>query len=407
MPNGGDPGNGPGGGPGGVPGNVTETFLGFRRADGRVGVRNHLLVLSTGGLTGQTARRVAAAIAGAVVVVLPHSSGLLGRDLVVQRRAIAGLATHPNVGACVLVGDNPVVMRQALADIGPGGRPHAAFTLDDCNHDGLLLTDRALRAGAGLARLISRDRRTAEPLSALGIGLECGRSDPSSGLVANPLLGLAADWLVDAGGWAALGETLEWLGAESLLAARARTPAAAAAITGAVLARERIAVAAGLDLLGSNPGPTNIAAGLSTIEEKSLGNVAKSGSRPVEGLLDYGEAPPHGGMWTMDASAYAPKSLTGFVVSGAQMLLFTTGVGNPYVSALAPTIKLSANPDTCAALADQLDFDASGAFTGRESMADAGRALCRRVLDVASGELTWGEVMREGDEVLSRFGQAL
>jgi len=374
------------------------TFLGFRRADGTVGVRNHLLVLSTGGLTGQTARRVSAALPGSVVVVLPHSSGLIGRDLRLQRRAIAGLATHPNVGAAVLVGDNPVVMRQALADIAPTGRPHATFTLDDCNHDGLALTDRAIRAGGRLIRQISRDRRTAEPVAALGIGLECGRSDPSSGLVANPLLGLVADWLVDAGGWVVLGETLEWLGAERLLASRARTPEAAAAIAGAVLARERIAVADGLDLLGSNPGPTNIAAGLSTIEEKS---------RPIEGLLDYGEAPPRHGLWTMDASAYAPKSLTGFVVSGVQLLLFTTGVGNPYVSALSPTVKLSANPETCAALGDQLDFDASGAFTGRDSMAETGQALCRRVLDVASGEATWGEITGEGDEVLSRFAQAL
>jgi len=383
------------------------TFLGYRRANGRVGVRNHLLVLSTGGLTGQTARRVGAVLSGAVVVVLPHSSGLVGRDLVVQRRAIAGLATHPNVGACVLVGDNPVVMAQAKADILRCGRPHAAFTLDDCGHDGLARTDRAIRAGATLARQISRERRTEAPVSALGVGLECGRSDPSSGLVANPLLGLVADWLVDAGGWAVLGETLEWLGAEKLLAGRARTKQVAAAIEGAVLERERIAVASGLDLLGSNPGPTNIAAGLSTIEEKSLGNVAKSGSRPIEGLLDYGAAPPHAGLWTMDASAYAPKSLTGFVVSGAQLLLFTTGVGNPYVSALAPTIKLSANPDTCRTFGDQLDFDATGAFCGRESLAETGDALCRRLLDVASGEATWGEITGEGDEVLSRFGQAL
>ena len=386
---------------------AADTFWGYRRADGRVGVRNHLLVLSTGGLTGQTARRVGAMLAGAVVVVLPHSGGLLGRDLLVQRRAITGLATHPNVGACVLVGDNPVVMAQGHADIGESGRPHACFTLDDCHHDGMALTDRAVRAGGRLMREISREARTEQPASALGIGLECGRSDPSSGLVANPLLGLVADWLVDAGGWAVLGETLEWLGAERLLAERARTPAVADAIAGAVLARERIAVADGLDLLGSNPGPTNIAAGLSTIEEKSLGNIAKSGTRPIEGILDYGEAPPHPGLWTMDASAYAPKSLTGFVVSGASMLLFTTGVGNPYVSALAPTVKLSANPATCAALADQLDFDASGPFTGRETLEDTGAALRRRVLAVASGELTWGEITREGDEVLSRFGPAL
>ncbi|MBV9748784.1 MAG: UxaA family hydrolase [Acetobacteraceae bacterium] len=386
---------------------MAAEFLGYRREDGQVGVRNHLLVLSTGGLTGQTARRIGAMLAGAIVVVLPHSSGLIGRDLELQRRAIAGLATHPNVGAAVLVGDNPVVMAQARADIAPSGRPFASFTLDECGHDALTLTDRALREGAKLARQISRQRREAAPVAALGIGLECGRSDPSSGLIANPLLGLVADWLVDAGGRAIIGETLEWLGAEHLLASRARSPEVAAAISGAVLERERIAIAAGLDLTGSNPGPTNIAAGLSSIEEKSLGNIAKSGSRPIEGLVQYGEAPPGPGLWTMDASAYAPKSLTGFVVAGAQMLLFTTGVGNPYVSALSPTIKLSANPVTAAAFRDQLDFDASPAFRGDDTLEATGAALRERILAVASGEATWGEILKEGDEVLSRFGPAL
>ncbi len=382
-------------------------FFGYRRADGQVGVRNHLLVLSTGGLTGQTARRVGAMLAGAVLVVLPHSSGLIGRDLEVHRRAIAGFATHPNVGAALLVGDNPVVMAQARADIEPSGRPFAAFTLDECGHDALTLTDRAVRAGARLLREISGQRRTPAPAASLGIGLECGRSDPSSGLVANPLLGLVADWIVDAGGWAVIGETLEWLGAEHLLASRARSPEAAEAIRVAVLERERIAIAAGLDLTGSNPGPTNIAAGLSSIEEKSLGNIAKSGKRPIEGLLGYGEKPPGPGLWTMDASAYAPKSLTGFVAAGAQLLLFTTGVGNPYASALSPTIKMSANPVTCEAFRDQLEFDASRTFLGQESLEATGEALQRRVLSVASGESTWGEIMKEGDEVLSRFGPAL
>ena len=385
----------------------TAEFLGYRRAGGQVGIRNHLLVLSTGGLTGQTARRIGAMLAGAVVVVLPHSSGLIGRDLEVHRRAIAGFATHPNVGAALLVGDNPVVMAQARADIEPSDRPTACFTLDDCGHDALTMTDRAVRAGGRLLREMSAQRRTPTPAAALGIGLECGRSDPSSGLVANPLLGLVADWMVDAGGWAVIGETLEWLGAEHLLASRARSPEVAAAIRGAVLERERTAIAAGLDLTGSNPGPTNIAAGLSSIEEKSLGNIAKSGSRLIEGLLAYGEKPPGPGLWTMDASAYAPKSLTGFVAAGAQVLLFTTGVGNPYTSALSPTIKLSANPVTCQAFRDQLDFDASAAFLGLESLEATGVALQGRLLSVASGELTWGEIMREGDEVLSRFGPAL
>lgn len=382
-------------------------FLGYHRSDGRVGVRNHLLVLSSGGLTGPTARRIGAAIAGAATVSLPYGVGLIGRDLHVHRAALVGLATHPNVGAVLIVSDDPQALADLVTAVKAAGKPYAAFSMDDCGHDALTLTDRGLRAGAGLARDISSLRRAPAPVSALTIGLECGRSDPSSGLVANPLLGLVTDRLVDAGGSAIIGETVEWLGAEHLLESRARSPEVASAIRDSVLRREREAIAAGIDLTGSNPNPTNIKAGLSSIEEKSLGNVAKSGSRPIQGLIAYGGSPPGAGLWTMDASASAPKSVTGLVIAGAQIVLFTTGVGNSYVSAVAPTIKVSANPATCAGLGQQLDFDASAAFLGRKSLEHTADALERCLIDVASGQATWGEILKEGDEVISRFGPAL
>ncbi len=386
---------------------MAESFLGYHRADGTVGVRNHLLILSTGGLTGQTARRIGGLLRGAVTVALPYSSGLIGRDRDVHRAAIISFATHPNTGAALLVGDNPTLMAEVRAELRATGRRFEALTLDDCGHDALTLSDRGLRLAAAMMREISANRRAPAALSTLTLGLECGRSDPSSGLVANPLLGLVSDWLIDAGGRAIIGETLEWLGAEHLLTQRACSPAVADAIQNAVLGRERTAVAAGVDLTGSNPSPTNVAAGLSSIEEKSFGNIAKSGTRPIQGLIGYGEPPSGAGLWLMDASAYAPKSVTGFVLSGAQIVLFTTGVGNSYVSAVAPTLKLSANPTTCAALTEQLDFDASAAFRGAASMEQTGRSLCDCTLDIASGQASWGEVLGEGDEVLSRFGPAL
>ena len=382
-------------------------FLGYLRPDGRAGVRNHLLVLSIGGLTVPTARRIGSAIAGAVTIGMPYGVGVIGKDRVVNRLAIIGLACHPNVGATLLIGDNPPVMAEIVAELTRRGARHAALTLDDCNHDALSLSDRGLREGARLAYEISGLQRAPAPLSAITIGLECGRSDPSSGLVANPLLGLISDRVVDAGGRSIIGETTEWLGAEHLLARRARNDKVAQAIRAAVTAREQLAIASNIDLTGNNPGPTNVAAGLSSIEEKSLGNIAKSGSRPIEGLIGYAEAPPQPGLWVMDAPAYAPESVTGFVAAGAQIVLFTTGVGNSYVSALAPTIKLSANPVTCAALGQQLDFNASAAFQGREGLEASADRLLARMLDIASGQATWGEILKEGDEVVSRFGPAL
>jgi altronate dehydratase large subunit len=382
-------------------------WQGYRRADGSVGARNDLLVLSIAGLTGPTARRVAAALPHAKCVTMPFGGGLLGADAQAHMRSLIGFGLNPNVGAVLLIGSDKPKLQEIAQVIGASSKPLAAICLDDCDHDALTLTDRAIRAGAQLQLDISRLRRQRAALSDLCVGLECGRSDPSSGMVANPLIGLVADRLEQAGAQVMFGETLEWLGAEHLLAQRAASPQIAQELRAAVQRREQLARSNGLDLLGNNPGPTNIAAGLSTIEEKSLGAIAKSGSGCIRGVLSLAQRPNGPGLYAMDASAYSPESLSGFVAAGAQMLLFSTGVGNSYVSSLAPTIKLSANPKAGRALVQQLDFDASPVFEGRQSASEAADALLNCLLDVASGTMTWGEILGEGDEVVARMGEAL
>lgn len=383
------------------------SFAGYIRPDGSVGTRNYLLILSIAGLTGPAARRVARALPGARLVTMPYGSGLLGEDQAVHLRSLAGFGRNPNVGGVLLIGSDPPKLRALADEISTCGKLVEAICLDDCGHDVLTLSDRALRAGARLRREISRQRRQQASLAKLFIGLECGRSDPSSGIVANPLIGSLADTLLGLGGSAVFGETLEWMGAEHVLSQRGATPAVQDAIVQAVLRREQIATRQGEDLLGNNPGPTNIAAGLSSIEEKSLGSIAKSGNAPIQGVLGIGEVPTAPGLYAMDAPAYSPESLSGFVASGAQLLLFSTGVGNSYVSTLAPTIKISANPVACTTLGEQLDFDASAVFTGQQTLAQARDELLNIVVDIASGTLTWGEVLDEGDEVVSRLGEAL
>lgn len=384
-----------------------RVFAGYVRPNGRVGVRNQMLILSVGHLTGPTARRISRALPAARLVAMPYGSGLVGADRALQSRALVGLASHPNVGAVLMIGaDGPKlkVLDQAIRDT---GQSIVSLCLDDHGHDALALSDRGIREGARLMRDISRLRRQTVPAAALLLGVECGRSDPSSGIVANPLIGRVVDRLIDEGGQAVFGETMEWLGAEHLLRGRGRTAAIGDAVAEAVLRRERLAIDSGLDLLGNNPNPTNVASGLSTIEEKSLGSIAKSGSRPIESLVRIGDAIEGPGLHAMDAPAFSPESLTGFVASGAQLMLFSTGVGNSYVSALAPTIKLSANPEACMALREQLDFDASGVTLGTCTPEQATEELLELCLEVASGSLTWGEVLDEGDEVLSRLGEAL
>jgi altronate dehydratase large subunit len=387
---------------------MNETrFHGYARTNGRAGVRNHLLVLSVAGLTGPAARRIAQALPSAKLVTMPYGGGLIGADQALHMRALVGLACNPNVGAVLLIGSDPPKLRHLAQLVAAHGTPLAAVCLDDCEHDILSLSDRAIRAGAALLHPLSRERRVPIAMRQLFIGLECGRSDPSSGIVANPLIGRLTDAVIAQGGSAVFGETLEWLGAEHLLARRAATPAVASALRQAVLRRERLATDQGVDLLGNNPGPTNIAAGLSTIEEKSLGAIAKTGSAPIAGMLAYGEAPTAPGLYAMDAPAYSPESLSGFVAAGAQLMLFSTGVGNSYVSQLAPTIKLSANPVATQRLREQLDFDASAVLRGAVSLDDAARELLEQLVDIASGSLTWGELLGEGDEVVSRLGEAL
>ena len=281
------------------------------------------------------------------------------------------------------------------------------LTLDDYGNDTLSLSIQGVRKAALMMRDLSSANRKKTSLSELFVACECGRSDPSSGLVSNPLAGTIVDAVVDAGGRAVVGETMEWFGAEEILESRAATPAVARAIRDAVQRRIRRAVETGMDLVGNNPGPTNISAGLSTLEEKALGAAAKTGSRTIQGVLDHGEKPPGRGLWLMDQPWYAPESLSGMTAAGAQVTLFTTGPGNGFASLLSPTIKISANPETCARLPEQIDFDASGVFLGRTTPEDTAKTLLDFFVEVASGMATFGEILGEGEEVQSRIGASL
>ena len=171
--------------------------------------------------------------------------------------------------------------------------------------------------------------------------------------------------------------------------------------------RERAVAATGLDLTGNNPGAENLRGGLSSIEEKSLGAIAKGGSRRIAGVLAVAQAPASSGVYVMDAPGFSPESMTGFAAAGAQAMLFTTGAGNSYCSAIAPTIKISARPDTNAHLGTQIDFDASAVFAGREDIDAAADRLFTLLLDICSGTRTWGELLGETGESVIRVGGSL
>ncbi len=398
-------GPGPAGGKTGGARRDDPSFLGFPRPKGRAGIRNALLVLGINGLIAPAARRIAQALPGSRLVATPYGRGQLGPDKEVHFAQLIGLGAHPNIGATLVVGaDRPTAEMVAEAIVARSGKQVAIVTLDDVHEDALALTERGIRLGGTLARAISAERRRPVPVSDLFIGIECGHSDATSGLVSNPLAGAVADRLVDRGGTAVVGETLEWLGAEHVLAGRAAEASIGEAIVEAVARREKAVAALGVDLLYNNPGYENVRGGLSSIEEKSLGAIAKAGSRPIRSVLPFAAQPAGPGLHVMDGPGFSPESLTGFAAAGAQLMLFTTGPGNSFCSLVAPTIKISAHPDATRALAEQVDFDASAVLLARATVDDAADQLFDRLVDVASGTATWGEIFAEGEECLFRSG---
>ena len=386
---------------------MKNSFWGYKRKNGLVGIRNKLLIISITGLTGPTARKISDYLKGSLFVDNPYGGGIIGEDKTRQNNAIIGFAENPNVGAVLIISADPPKGDFIKSQLVKSSKPIELLTLDECNHDAIKLLELGLRKGAKLIKEISRLRREKVSFSKLSIGLECGRSDPSSGLVANPLMGLIADKLIDFGGSAIIGETIEWLGAEHLLKKRAQTDEVKKKVSYAVDFQKNFAKSKGIDLLGNNPGHQNIKAGLSTIEEKSLGNIAKSGSKKIQNVIDWGEKPKKNGMYLMHAPSYAPESLSGFSSAGCQITLFSTGVGNSFNNHIAPSIKFSANPEACKLLSEQLDYKCADVFLGKKEINDSFEELWSLMIDICSGTETWGEILNESSEVFSRVDRSL
>lgn len=382
-------------------------FHGYLRADGRVGVRNHVLILGINGLALRASERIARNLPGSLLVATSAGRGQVEPDLGLHLDQLVGLGRNPNVGAVLVVGVDQATSDQVAARIALSAKPVASVSFAECGEDALSVSDLGLRRATELSRLASRARRTLAEPTGLVVAVECGHSDATSGLASNPVVGAAVDRLVAAGASVIVGETVEWLGAEHLLARRAANADVAARIREAVARREEIAIASGRSLTGNNPGEENIKGGLSTIEEKSLGAIVKSGTSPIAGVLGVAEVPPGPGLYLMDGPSFSPDSMTGFAAAGATLMLFTTGPGNSFASAIAPTIKVSAHPETVTRLPTQIDFDASPALGGGETVDSCSERLVEAILDVADGTLTLGEIVGEGLEVPTRIRGSL
>ncbi|HVZ46808.1 MAG TPA: UxaA family hydrolase [Ramlibacter sp.] len=378
-----------------------HTFFGYRRADGRVGIRNHVAILSVMDNCNGIVRHLAQLVRGTLPLPVWYGRGQFGADDELFRRTQAGLANHPNIAAVLVVSLEAVSARRMAEAVAATGKPVASICVQD--EGGTVASiARGMRLLAPMVQDASALRPQEVPLSELVLGVECGGTDTTSGIASNPALGWAADRVVDAGGVVYLSETSEWMGAEDVLARRARTAAVAEEIRASVRRIEDDARARGVDIRGANPVPDNIRGGISSIEEKSLGAIIKGGTTTIQDVLPYGRSAAGKGLYLMDTAAPAAESMTGLAAGGAQLIVFTTGQMNIMGCPVAPTLKITGNPRTAQHLADNVDLDVSAMLTG-ESLESAGTRLLARMLETASGRLTRAEVFGDEEIAISRI----
>jgi altronate dehydratase large subunit len=385
--------------------NSGKKFWGYRRPNGQVGVRNHVLILPTITCATQAAKQITELVQGTVSFIHQHGCAQVGVDYVQTFRTYVGMGANPNVyGVVVLgLGCETHQARSVAEELAKTGKPVEVVSIQD--HNGTLgAIAEGSRIAAKMVQAASAQMKELCDFSELIIGTECGGSDACSGLSANPAVGVVSDMLVDHGGTAILAETTELIGAEHLLAQRAVDDRTAKRVYEVIGAMENRAIKMGVDIRTGNPSPGNIKGGLSSLEEKSLGASNKSGTRPLQEVIDYAQAPTKKGLVWMDTPGHDIEQLTGMVAGGAQIVLFTTGRGTPTGSPIAPVIKIATNTGIFERMEDNIDLNAGAIIEGKESIESVGQHIFDEIELVASGKLTKAEILKQHDFGIWRIG---
>ena len=385
-------------------------IMGFRRPDGKVGIRNHVIVIPSVSCANRVARGISQLVAGSTWVEHQHGCTQLGADAELTKRVLVQHGVHPNVYGVVVVGlgcetlraqDIVVEIRKAC--------PHKPVHLVIIQEEGGSV--KAVAAGASAAAVMMGEgscmARTPMDVSELILGTECGGSDACSGISANPALGTASDMLIEAGGTVILAETTELIGAEHIMAARAVNEKVAARCYQVIKICEDTAKKMGVDMRGGQPTPGNMEGGLSTIEEKSLGCIYKAGRHSLQDVIDYAEPVTKKGLIWMDTPGHDIEQITGMVAGGCHLVVFTTGRGTCCGSPIAPTLKVSSNTSLYERMKDNMDMNAGTIITGDETVQEVGRQIFEEIRSVASGKRCRAELLGFNDFAVRRIGPSM
>ncbi|RPI44957.1 MAG: D-galactarate dehydratase [Betaproteobacteria bacterium] len=380
-----------------------STFWGYRRENGRVGVRNHVIILPVDDLSNAACEAVGHNIKGTLAIPHPYGRLQFGADLELHFQTLIGAGANPNVAAVVVIGIEEGWTQRVVEGIAKTGKPVTGFGIElHGDHDTIM---RASKVAKEYVQWASELRRVECPISDLWVSTKCGESDTTSGCGSNPTVGNAFDKLEPLGVTMCFGETTEITGGELIVADRCATPQVRERFMymfnryQEVIDRHKTS-----DLSESQPTKGNIAGGLTTIEEKALGNIQKIGHKcKVVGVLDKAEVPTGPGLWFMDSSSAAAEMVTLVAASGYVVHFFPTGQGNVIGNPILPVIKLSANPRTCRTMSEHIDLDVSGLLQRQKNLDQCGDELLEIMMRTCNGRLTAAEALGHREFVLTRL----
>ena len=387
--------------------NGFSNFRGFKRSDGSVGIRNHIAIISTVACANHVVDSIAQGYPNAVPITHQHGCDQLGKDLDLFFNTLLGIAKNGNVAAVLVVGlgCEEISAFNLAKSITKIGKPAASLIIQEVGGTSASILEGKKRLNFLCSSLTLKEEDI--DFSKLIIGLKCGGSDFSSGIITNPAVGEAVDLLLQKGAKVVFGETTELLGAEEVIRQKAQSSKIKTFILDKIHTVEESAILMRVDIRGAQPSPGNIEGGLSTIEEKSLGAVCKIGNSKINNVLNFAQPCCKPGLSFMDTPGNDILTMAGLAAGGAQVIIFTTGRGTPMGFATVPVIKVCASPKTVHVMKENIDVDISPFFFGKISLSEAGRIVFDSVIETARGKHTKAEILGHREFGIRRIGPTL